>query len=164
MTSTWVQVNKNFFGQNETQPLLSHFQCCQIHIVSSSHCSTPGESEEGLSAPKCDGRRIDNYWKTFLFVQDAIQCDFSSNVFKGREEKGKRISSSAIWVHTTPPQIFYWGRGPGITRSRGSQIVVDCPTQLFVPRQIPNNTPRKSATQIVRRSKLHLLNNQLNLD
>ena len=61
--------------------------------------------------------------------------------------------------------LLFFVKPPEITRSRGSQKVVDCPTQLFIPRQTQNNTPQKSAIQIVRRSKLHLPDlNNLNLD
>ena len=58
----------------------SRLQVQSMQNIKNNILTAIGEDEEGRSAPKCDGRRIDKRWKTFLFVQDAIQCHFSSNV------------------------------------------------------------------------------------
>ena len=98
------------------------------------------------------------FWRKYSFYWPKI------HLWKGDKKFGQGPPPPSFGQNPKEHLLFFV-KPPEITRSRGSQKVVDCPTQLFVPRQIPNNTPQKSAIQIVRRSKLHLPDlNNLNLD
>ena len=62
-----------------------------IHIVASSHCLTPGEGEEGHSAAKCNGRRIDECWKTLFSMQYNVI--FHQMWFKGGKKREKELAT-----------------------------------------------------------------------